>query len=652
MEQIVYALKLDMRDTGIVNTSLRLKQGDSGMKIEVNVFNGGTPAFDPLTTPKIVFRRPDGAAIMADMTVGVSSYNYTLVGNELQVPGKELIDVKFPIDSDGRESTMSCSIDVVPDTITPNTHGSGIYDNDLAQILTEVEADVDAAEDSAEDAEAWAVGERGGVPVDPTDPTYHNNAKYYAKEADPTTLSSLTDTNISSPTDGQILKYDAASEKWINGAGEGSVSELNDLDDVNISSATNGQVLTFDGTGWKNEDIPTPTVPDELNDLDDVAISSASNGQALLYDSTTHKWKNGDVAGSAADITYDNTGSGLTATDVQEAIDEIDSNLDTLDGKVYKTDDSTETTIASDDKIPFYDVSATSRKNITVANIVSGAVSNPNLLDNPWFTVNQRGQSSYTSVTSALTYNFDRWATWAGASGSITVASASQGVNVTVTSDAEDNQLTQRMDIDLTGKIITLSLDVNGIIYTVTGEVPARTSSWQSITIDTGTGVRCNFNVAPIGESISCATTIRCGKNNTTYNIRAIKLEVGSVSTLAMDTAPNYATELLKCQRYFQTTGKSGFNGVGVGQARSATIASIHFNPFVKFRTTPVLSVDFSHLYLRNAENSIHPTSVSVDTAADSSSIMLAFVGTGFTAGAVYEALMETGYEMTFSADL
>lgn len=361
----------------------------------------------------------------------------------------------------------------------------------------------------------------------------------------------------------------------------------------------------------------------------------------------------GSLSYDASDISYDNTTSGLTADDVQEALDEIDGNVDTLSGKVYKTDDSTETTIASDDKIPFYDVSATSRKNITVANMISGVVSNPNLLDNPWFTVNQRGQSSYTSVISSLLCNFDRWATWAGASGSITVASASQGVNVTVTSDAEDNQFTQRMNIDLTGRTVTFSINVNGTIYSKTWTVPARTTSWQSSILTTIEGIRLEHAIAPTTDTaITSAFTIRCPKDGSAYNIQSCKLEIGSISTLALDTAPNYATELLKCQRYFQTTGKSGFNGVGVGQARSTTIASIHFNPFVKFRTTPVLSVDFSHLYLRNAENSIHPTSVSVDTAADSSSIMLAFVGTGFTAGAVYEALMETGYEMTFSADL
>lgn len=37
-----------------------------------------------------------------------------------------------------------------------------------------------AAEGSAEESEAWAVGEKNGVPVPDTDPTHNNNAKYYA----------------------------------------------------------------------------------------------------------------------------------------------------------------------------------------------------------------------------------------------------------------------------------------------------------------------------------------------------------------------------------------------------------------------------------------------------------------------------------------
>lgn len=43
----------------------------------------------------------------------------------------------------------------------------------------EAKASAEAAEDDAKDAEAWANGTRGGVPVEPSDPTYQKNAKYY-----------------------------------------------------------------------------------------------------------------------------------------------------------------------------------------------------------------------------------------------------------------------------------------------------------------------------------------------------------------------------------------------------------------------------------------------------------------------------------------
>ena len=39
------------------------------------------------------------------------------------------------------------------------------------------------AEHTSQDAEAWAVGERGGVPVSPSDDTYHNNSKWYSNQS-------------------------------------------------------------------------------------------------------------------------------------------------------------------------------------------------------------------------------------------------------------------------------------------------------------------------------------------------------------------------------------------------------------------------------------------------------------------------------------
>ena len=48
----------------------------------------------------------------------------------------------------------------------------------------ELEDRVDMGSTASEyNAEAWAVGERGGVPVTQDDQTWHNNSKYYAEQA-------------------------------------------------------------------------------------------------------------------------------------------------------------------------------------------------------------------------------------------------------------------------------------------------------------------------------------------------------------------------------------------------------------------------------------------------------------------------------------
>lgn len=51
------------------------------------------------------------------------------------------------------------------------------------QAVSDAQDAASVAEGFSEDAEAWAVGERGGVPVGPTDPTYNNNAEYWCVQA-------------------------------------------------------------------------------------------------------------------------------------------------------------------------------------------------------------------------------------------------------------------------------------------------------------------------------------------------------------------------------------------------------------------------------------------------------------------------------------
>lgn len=58
----------------------------------------------------------------------------------------------------------------------------GATDETLGAVADALE-DIAAQIQAVSDAEAWAVGTRNGIPVDSSDPTYHNNAKYYAEQA-------------------------------------------------------------------------------------------------------------------------------------------------------------------------------------------------------------------------------------------------------------------------------------------------------------------------------------------------------------------------------------------------------------------------------------------------------------------------------------
>lgn len=63
-------------------------------------------------------------------------------------------------------------------------------------------------------------------------------------------LSDLTDVDLSNPSDGQVLKYDATNQKWVNsnesgGGGSGSIERLVYGADENTTSSTGLKLLTL-----------------------------------------------------------------------------------------------------------------------------------------------------------------------------------------------------------------------------------------------------------------------------------------------------------------------------------------------------------------------------------------------------------------------
>lgn len=117
------------------------------------------------------------------------------------------------------------------------------------------------------------------------------------------------------------------------------------LSDGTISVPIDGVTLKIDSTtGMMYADVITA-----LSALSDVNVSSASNGQTLIYNSSTQKWENSNV--SAASVAYSNTSSGMSATNVQAAIDEVEGRVDSLEAPTF-TEAGSRTNVASGDEYP------------------------------------------------------------------------------------------------------------------------------------------------------------------------------------------------------------------------------------------------------------------------------------------------------------
>lgn len=171
------------------------------------------------------------------------------------------------------------------------------------------------------------------------------------------------------------------------------------------------------------------------------------------------------------------------------------------------------------------------------------ALSNPNILHNPWFSVNQRGFT--TDTGSAKWWVSDRWYIIGDDK---TVTRASDGA-LTIKNEANTNiYLVQKAATNkmasLIGKKVTASIMFgDGTIKS--GTITFNANERQSYLMES------NFelykNNSSDGNSL-LTFTMPAGE----LIIKALKLEVGEISTLHLDSRPEYATELAKCQRYFQ----------------------------------------------------------------------------------------------------
>lgn len=215
---------------------------------------------------------------------------------------------------------------------------------------------------------------------------------------------------------------------------------------------------------------------------------------------------------------------------------------------------------------------------------VNGIVQNPNLLINPNFAINQRGQTSYSGVK----YTVDRWKSRYD---NLTVEVLTNGIRLTNSQSSGTIYLRQRFESIPAGKVVTLSCKISAIQSGAGGRIMANygTTDAEPSTYINGVAfsnsgiVYLTFTVP--SNAVSFAVDVGVTPNSS-IDVEWVKLEIGSVVTEF--SPPNIAEELPKCQRYYQIRSNSytiETNAIDRpipmrvnGTIRTTTIDSITYN--------------------------------------------------------------------------
>ena len=278
-------------------------------------------------------------------------------------------------------------------------------------------------------------------------------------------------------------------------------------------------------------------------------------------------------------------------------------------------------------------------------NLIYGgnAKSNQNLLDNAWFTVNQRGATSYTSAG----YTVDRWRTWNNAiqttvnnDGTLTIE------NVGTANQQWVQYLPEEDKTFLTvGTTVTLSAIIDGVLCCKTDTLASGASnrmdfSWGYLQMARGNG-----------DLICAQTFVGAGKS---FTIKAIKLELGEISTLQYDTAPNYEEELAKCQRYFcRFTRANSAPLLGFAYKEpSQLLATVSTN--VPMRIIPSVAFNKFNIYTTQAYAITSVDSVLFVNNSATLTLKLTVSGASLSTGTVGEIYLQNADDsyLNISADL
>lgn len=280
-------------------------------------------------------------------------------------------------------------------------------------------------------------------------------------------------------------------------------------------------------------------------------------------------------------------------------------------------------------------------------------LSNPNLLINSDFAMNQRGQAEYSGTVG---YCVDRWFRNA----EVTVKVVEKGIEMSFSGETNPSVYQKIEQVkSILGKTLTLSACINGEVYSCTGTLPEKiTTSNTYIAFARLDG----NNVTPGSQSVSHIRiqTLASGNClivlNNVPNCEWVKLEYGGAATPF--APPDPAAELLRCQRYFtiykhqNATSSTDKCTIGVGYALTSSIVYAVL-PIAAMRSGVTATISHSGVSLiSGADTVVDYTSVTALEQTDST-VQVAFTVSGQTPGSVYRLrLMNSDAYLAVSKEL
>ena len=159
-------------------------------------------------------------------------------------------------------------------------------------------------------------------------------------------LNDLSNVNCPTPTNGQALVFNTATNKWINGSVQ-TINSIGDIADVDITTAapTTNQVLKWNGTKFipaNDVDTQIALASASIDDLGDVSTSGSdapTNGQVLTWNASASQFKPSNPTFNQTgsfDGTFEGTMKGtLVGDDSTILVDGITNTIKLDNGQVF-----------------------------------------------------------------------------------------------------------------------------------------------------------------------------------------------------------------------------------------------------------------------------------------------------------------------------